>query len=196
MIAAVVLLRDVADARREAAIDVVVEARNPAVPARLRPLARAVAEDAVEDVERLAHLLRVRVRAEVPDSRPVPLAGEHHARVLVLDRDGDVRERLVVAQPHVEGRPVTLDEVLLEMERLHLAARHDHLDVGNARRQAAGSAVARRSSAGSRSGRAAAATSPCRRREPRRPRPGTGRRPASRGATSAGFRPGRPLRPR
>ena len=70
---AVVLLRDVADAGRVAALDVVVEARDPAVPARLRPLARPVAEDAVQDVERLAHLLRVRVRPEVLDAAPVPL---------------------------------------------------------------------------------------------------------------------------
>ena len=67
--AAVVLLRHVADARRQAAVDVVVEARDAAVAARLRPLAGPVAEDAVEDVERLAHLLRVRVRAEVARRR-------------------------------------------------------------------------------------------------------------------------------
>ena len=121
-----------------------VEARDAAVPSRLRPLARPVAEDAVEDVERLAHLLRVRVRAEVPDARPVPLAGEHHARVLVLDRDGDVRERLVVAQPHVERRPVPLDEVLLEVERLDLAAGDDHLDVGDALAAGCGSGRGRR----------------------------------------------------
>ncbi len=107
------------------------------MPARLRPLARPVAEDAVEDVERLAHLLRVRVRAEVPDAGPVPLAREHHARVVVLDRDRDVRERLVVAQAHVERRPVPLDEVLLEMERLDLAAGDDHLDVRDPLGQAA-----------------------------------------------------------
>ncbi len=72
--------------------------------------------------------------------RPVPLAREHHARVLVLDRDGDVRERLVVAEPDVERRPVPLDEVLLEVERLDLAAGDDHLDVGDAVGQDAGSA--------------------------------------------------------
>ena len=65
----------------------------------------------------------------------MPLAREHHARVLVLDRDGDVRERLVVAQPDVERRPVALDQVLLEVERLDLGAGDDHLDVGDARRQ-------------------------------------------------------------
>ena len=120
-----------------AALDVVVEARDPGVPPRLRALARPEPEDAVEDVERLAHLLRVRVRAEVDDAAPVPLAGEHDARVVVLDGDGDVRERLVVAQPDVERRPVALDEVLLEVERLDLVAGDDHLDVVDPRRRAA-----------------------------------------------------------
>src|SRR5439155_23821018 len=45
---AVLLARDVADARRPAALDVVVEARNARVAARLRPLARPVLEHAVQ----------------------------------------------------------------------------------------------------------------------------------------------------
>ena len=125
---AVGLLGHVADAGCQAALDVVVEARDPAAPPGLRPLARAVAEDAVQHVERLPHLLGVGVRAEVEDASPVALAGEHHPRVVVLEGDGDVRERLVVAQPHVERRSVPLDEVLLEMERLDLAAGDDRLD--------------------------------------------------------------------
>ena len=113
---------------RRAALDVEVEARDARVTPRLRPLARPELEDAVEHVQRLAHLLRVRVRPEVDGAAPVPLAREHHPRVLVRDRDGDVRERLVVAQPDVERRPVALDEVLLEVERLRLALRDDHLE--------------------------------------------------------------------
>ena len=169
MMRAVVLLRDVADAGREAALDVEVEARDAAVPPGLRPLARPVAEDAVQHVQRLAHLLRVRVRPEVDDAAPVPLAREHDARVVVLDRDRDVRERLVVAQPHVERRPVALDEVLLEVQRLDLVAGDDRLDVGDALDELVdpGAVVA---AAGLEvlSARAAAATSPCRRRA-RRP---------------------------
>ena len=126
---AVVLVRDVADARRQAAVDVVVEAWDPGVAARLRSLARPVRKDPVEHVERFAHLLRVRVRPEVDDAPPVALAREHHAWVLVLDRDGDVREGLVVAKPHVERRPVPLDEVLLQVERLDLVLGDDHVDV-------------------------------------------------------------------
>ena len=126
---AVVLFGDVADARRQAPVDVVVEARNPRVPSRLRPLAGTVREDTVQDVERLAHLLRVRVGAEVPDPATVPLPREHDARVLVVDGDSDVREGLVVAQPDVERRPMPFDQVLLEVEGLHLVLGHDHLDV-------------------------------------------------------------------
>ncbi len=125
----VVLLRDVADARRVTAFDVEVEARDAAVPPRLRAFAGPVLEDAVQHVERLTHLLRVRVRSEVDDAAPVPLAGEHHSRVIVLDGHGDVRKGLVVAQADVERRPVAFDEVLLEVERLDLGARDDHLQV-------------------------------------------------------------------
>ena len=131
----VVLLGHVPDARSQAALDVVVEARDAGVPARLRPLAGPVREDPVEDVERLPHLLRVRVRPEVDDAPPVPLPREHHPWVLVLDGHRDVRERLVVAQPHVERRPVSLDEVLLEVQGLDLGVRDDHLDVGDASRK-------------------------------------------------------------
>ena len=128
---AVLLRRDLAHARGETAVDVVVEAGDPRVPAWTRPLTRAKAEGAVEHVERLAHLLRVRIRAEVHDAAAVPLAREHHARVLVLERYRDVRERLVVAKADVEGRPMTLDEALLEVERLSLGARDDRLHVGD-----------------------------------------------------------------
>ena len=118
----------VADARSPAALDVEVEARDPRVPPGLRPLAGSELEDAVQHVERLPHLLRVRVRAEVDGAPPVPLPREHDPRVRVGDRHGDVGERLVVPQPHVERRPVALDEVLLEVQRLRLALGDDHLD--------------------------------------------------------------------
>ena len=117
---AVGLLRDRADAGRRAALDVEVEARDARVAPRLRPLAGPELEDAVEHVERLAHLLRVRVRAEVDGAAAMPLAREHDPRVLVGDGDRDVGKRLVVAQPHVERRPVALDEVLLQVQRLRL----------------------------------------------------------------------------
>ena len=60
------------------------------------------------------------------------LAREHDAREVVLDSDRDVRKGLVVAEADVERRPVPLDEVLLEVQRLHLAARDDDLHVVDA----------------------------------------------------------------
>ena len=128
---AVRLPGDVVHAGRVAALDVEVEAGDPRMPPRLRPLARSELKDAVQDVQRAAYLFRIRIGPEVDDAAAVPLAREHHAWVLVLDGDRDVRERLVVPQPHVEGWPVALDEVLLEVQGLDLVAGDDHLDVRN-----------------------------------------------------------------
>ena len=184
MIRAVVLLRHVADAGRQAALDVVVEARDPAVAAGLRALARPVGEDAVQDVERLAHLLRVRVRAEVDDAAPVPLAREHDARVLVLHGHRDVRERLVVAQPDVERRRWRLTRFCSRWSASTSVA----VTITSMSRDALRAAAHRARPPrwpGSSCARAAAATSPCRRREGRPARPGRGRRRASPGAASA-----------
>ena len=87
------LLRDVVDAGCVTALDVVIEARDSRVPARLRTLAGPVLEDAIEDIERFAHLLRVRVRPEVGDAAAMPLAREHDPREVVADRDSDVWQR-------------------------------------------------------------------------------------------------------
>jgi hypothetical protein len=133
---AVVLLGDVGNARGQAAVDVVVEAGNPRMATRLGPLAGPEAEHAIEDVESLPHLLRVCVRAEVDDAAAMALAREHHPREVVVDRDGDVRIGLVVAQTDVERWPMALDEVLLEVKGLRLGARDDDLDAVDAARQA------------------------------------------------------------
>ncbi len=134
---AVLLDRDRADTGRGAALDVEVEAGDPRMATWLRALAGAELEDAVQDVERLAHLLRVRVRAEVDVAAAVTLSREHHARVLVRHGDRDVREGLVVAEPDVERWAVALHEVLLEMQRLGLALRDDHLDAADSRHEVA-----------------------------------------------------------
>ena len=120
---AVLLLGDVADAGRPAALDVVVEARRARAPARLGALAGAEQEDLAEQVERPAHALGVRVRAEVGALAAVALAREVDAREVLVERDRDVRIRLVVAQPDVEARLVLLDEVLLGEQRLGLGLR-------------------------------------------------------------------------
>jgi hypothetical protein len=59
----------------------------------------------------------------------VPLAREHHPRILVGGGHGDVGIGLVVAQPDVERRPVALDQVLLQQQRLVFAAGPQELDL-------------------------------------------------------------------
>ena len=121
-------LVDVADAGRPAALDVVVQARRARAPAGLDALAGAEQEDLLEQVERAAHALGVRVRAEVQALAAVALAREVDARELLVHRDRDERIGLVVAQADVEARPVLLDEVLLGEQRLGLGGDEDELD--------------------------------------------------------------------
>src|SRR3954449_5204689 len=73
---AVLLLRHVADAGGTAALDEVVEAGAAGRAAGLGAVAAAVLEDLAEQVERLSHPLRVRVRPEVRAVAPVLLARE------------------------------------------------------------------------------------------------------------------------
>jgi hypothetical protein len=65
----------------------------------------------------------------------VALTCEVNARELLVERDADVRIRLVVAQPDVERWPVLLDEVLLREQRLGLRSRLDEVDPLDARDQ-------------------------------------------------------------
>ena len=126
---AVVLAADVADARGLAPLDVVVEARRAASTARLGALARAEQEHLAEHLERRADSLGVAVRAEVGPVATVALAREVHPREVLVERDRDVRVRLVVAQADVEPRLVLLDEVLLGEQRLGLGVNDERLDL-------------------------------------------------------------------
>ncbi len=85
-------------------------------------------EDLAEQVQRLAHALGRRVRAEVRAVAPVALAREVDAGIVLVERDRDVRVALVVAQADVEARPVLLDEALLGQQRLRLGRDDERLD--------------------------------------------------------------------
>ena len=176
-------LEHVADARRPAALDEVVQARRAGVAAGLRALAGAVEEHLAEQVERVARALGARVRAEVGAVLAVALAGEVDAREVLVEADRDVRVGLVVAQPDVEARLVLADEVLLGEQRLRLRRGPPGTRCGRPRAGGWSS----RSSSGWRSGsrRACGSTSPCRRRRPSPSRRGTGRRRVHRGGRGA-----------
>ena len=130
----VVVLRDGRDARSLAALDVVEEAR---------PLERAHAvldvdragperEEAADEVHRLVDAGRRRIRPEVAAAVVDQLARPLDSREIVAEGDLDVRVALVVLEPDVEARPVALDQVRLEQERLGDRVGLGHLDVDDA----------------------------------------------------------------
>ena len=135
-VAPVLLVADVADAGRPAALDVVVEAGAAGAAAGLGPLAGAELEQLAEQVERLPHPLGAGEGAEVGAAGAVLLAGEVDPRVLLVEADADVGVGLVVAQADVEVRPVALDEALLGEQRLGLGRGDEGVDAVDARGQA------------------------------------------------------------
>ena len=129
---AVLLLGLVADAGRAAALDVVIQAGRAAAAAGLAAVAGAKREHLLQQVERAAHLLRVRVGAEVRAVAAVALAREVDARIVLVDRDRQERIGLVVAQADVEARLVVLDELVLGQQRLGLGGDEQEVDLVDA----------------------------------------------------------------
>ena len=133
-VGAVVVLGDRLDARSLAALDVVQQARPRQRAHALLDLdrARPEREQAADEVHRLVHAARARVRPEV--ARPVvgQLARALDAREVVGQRDLDVRVALVVLEPDVEARLVALDQRRFEQQRLADAVDDRVLDVGHA----------------------------------------------------------------
>ena len=125
-------LLDLAHARAAALLDVEQEAR-PAEAVVLVELARAAGADgeaAQQQIEGVADGVGMRVRAEVAGALALAAAHDHRPGELLVDRDGEERIALVVAQPDVEPRPVLLDEAVLQHQRLDLVAHFDPLDSG------------------------------------------------------------------
>jgi hypothetical protein len=93
--------------------------------------ARAQRKDDAHEVDQLAQSVGVRVGAEVARAVVAHHAGELHPRERFV-RHLEVRIALVVPQPHVEGRLVTLDQVRFEDQRLDLVVHDDPAHVGHA----------------------------------------------------------------
>ena len=173
---AVLGLVDAADAGRRAALDLVLQA-GPGARREHAVGAGAQREGALQGVERAVD------RGGRGEGAEILVGGIAHAAVLGELRpfgvaaDDDVGERLVVAQQHVEARPEALDQVVLEQQRLGLAAGDRELH-GPGGRHHAHQARCRAASAGCRRRRGCAASAPCRHRGPRRRPRSCDRRPA------------------
>ncbi len=117
---------DAADAGRGAALDLVLQA-GPRARGEHRVGAVAQQERALQRRDRAVDRARRGERPEVigvPAPR-APVLGE--LGVVVVLRDHDVREGLVVPQEHVVARHEPLDEVRLQEQRLHLGVGGDEL---------------------------------------------------------------------
>src|SRR5690606_6289436 len=92
--------------------------------------AGACREDPEQQVERVADGPGVGVRAEV--AHPLALGAAHHLQpgVLLVEGDGQVRVRLVVAVADVEARVVLLDPGVLQLQRLDLGGHGDPVHRG------------------------------------------------------------------
>ena len=132
-VGAIGVLGDRRDAWALAALDVIQEAR---------PLERADAvldvdragperEEPADEVHRLVDARRRRVRPEVPTAVVDELARPLDPRELVAEGHLDIWIALVVLEPDIEARPIALDEVGFQQERLGDGVGLGDLDVGD-----------------------------------------------------------------
>ena len=92
-------------------------------------------EDPAQVRDGLAHGAARGVGAEVPGpvAAEAPDLGQARPGLARIEAQREVL--LVVAQPHVEGRPVALDQLVFEQQRILDARGHDHVDVLDAPHQ-------------------------------------------------------------
>ena len=114
-------LVDAADAGRRAALDLVLQA-GPGARREHAVRAGAQREGALQGVERAVDRGGRGEGAEILVGRVAHAAVLGELRPFGVAADDDVGKRLVVAQQHVEARPEALDQVVLEQQRLGLAA--------------------------------------------------------------------------
>ena len=120
----------IADARREAAFDVILQA-GPLPFSVDRFATGAQRKDHPHEVDQFAQAVSIGVRAEVTGAVVAHDPREHHAWKRLV-RYLEVRIALVVAQANVERRLVAFDQVRLEDERLDLVVHDDPAHVDDA----------------------------------------------------------------
>ena len=126
----VVVFGLIADARRQAAFDVILQAR-PFAFAVDRFAAGPQRKHDAHQVDELAQSVRIGVRPEIP------AAVVFEVRVKITRGNGSLvtfkyGKALVVAQPDVERRLMPLDEVRLENQRLDLVRDDNRAHIGDA----------------------------------------------------------------
>ena len=133
-IARVGLLGNQPDAGAGAALDLVLQA-GPRAIGEVRVLAIAKAEQLLQLLQRLPNGAGRRIRAEKAAGLLARPAVEAEARKLVSGLEVQERKTFVVAQHHVETRPVLFDEIEFEKQRLRIRIRDGHFHAHGARHQ-------------------------------------------------------------
>ena len=115
------------DARAQAAVDVILQARMRVVARQIDVAGRHL-EMAVNEVHQPVRQVAGKVRAEVGGAVLAQAAGDVDARIM-FRRQLDVRIGLVVAQQDVEARLPLLDQVVFERQRFFFVVDLDEVDV-------------------------------------------------------------------
>ena len=121
-------------ARRQATLHLVLDAgpAAPAVVAEHRIGTGAQREDAAQVRDRLAQRLARRVGTEVRRAVVLEAAHRRRARPRFARVEAQAEVLLVVAEAHVEGRLVALDQLVLEQQGVLHRRRHDHVEIRRA----------------------------------------------------------------
>ena len=120
---------NLAHARRRALIDIAEQARATAILRAVKHTVRAGThrEHAQQRIQGFTNRPRLRIRAKITHALTALAAGDHGARVHIIDRNRQVRVRLIVTECNVEARRKLLNPGVLELQRLHLARHHGPL---------------------------------------------------------------------
>ena len=130
-------------AGRDAAADLVLEARTRALPVELLA-AVPDAEEPVHQAHAAAGQARREIGARVHRAVGAGAPDDVDPRVLLVHREPDERRVLVVPEEDVVAGPARLDEVVLEVQGLARGVGEHHLHVGDLGEQVALAGVGRR----------------------------------------------------
>ena len=126
---AVLLGANLAHARRRALIDIAEQTRAATILRAIKHAVRAGThrEHAQQRIQGFTNRPRLRIRTKIANALTALTAGHHRARVHIIDRNRQVRVRLIVTERYVEARRKLLNPGVLQLQRLHLARHHGPL---------------------------------------------------------------------
>ena len=126
---AMLLRANLAHARRRTLIDIAEQARAAAILRTVKHAVRAGThrEHAQQRIQGFTNRPRLRIRTKITHALTALTTSHHRARVHVIDRNRQVRVRLIVTERNVEARRKLLNPGVLELQRLHLTRHHGPL---------------------------------------------------------------------